>query len=113
MGYSFRKYCHFVAPSCKVELARFSVLLRIQDGAECGNTYRGRGHRTYFLDGGGHRTFLIDWGTIMVGTPHKKGEGKFFGRGDILQPPGDHYEFCRQCGIGGAEEVPPSPLWLY
>ena len=34
---SFRKYCHFVAPSCKLELARFSALLRIQDGAECGN----------------------------------------------------------------------------
>ena len=37
MGYSFRKYYHFVAPSCKLELARFSALLRIQDGAECGN----------------------------------------------------------------------------
>ena len=34
---SFRKYCHFVAPSCKMELARFSAPLRIQDGAECGN----------------------------------------------------------------------------
>ena len=34
---SFRKYCHFVAPSCKLELARFSALPRIQDGAECGN----------------------------------------------------------------------------
>ena len=30
------QYCHFVAPSFKLELARFSVLLRIQDGAECG-----------------------------------------------------------------------------
>ena len=29
--------CHFVAPSCKIELARFSARLRIQDGAECGN----------------------------------------------------------------------------
>ena len=35
---SFRKYCHFVVPSCKLELARFSALLRIQDGAECGNS---------------------------------------------------------------------------
>jgi len=34
---SFRKYCHFMAPSCKLELARFSALLKIQDGAECGN----------------------------------------------------------------------------
>ena len=33
---SCRKYYHFVAPSCKLELARFSAWLRIQDGAECG-----------------------------------------------------------------------------
>ena len=26
-----------MAPSCKIELARFSARLRIQDGAECGN----------------------------------------------------------------------------
>ena len=26
-----------IAPSCKLKLARFSALLRIQDGAECGN----------------------------------------------------------------------------
>ena len=26
-----------MAPSCKLKLARFSALLRIQDGAECGN----------------------------------------------------------------------------
>ena len=26
-----------MAPSCKLELARFSAWLRIQDGAECGN----------------------------------------------------------------------------
>ena len=41
MVYSFRKYCHFVAPSCKLELARFSALLRIQDGAECHNRISG------------------------------------------------------------------------
>ena len=40
MVYSFRKYCHFVAPSCKLELARFSALIRIQDGAECGNKHQ-------------------------------------------------------------------------
>ena len=34
--FSFRKYFHFVAPSCKLGLARFSDYLRIQDGAECG-----------------------------------------------------------------------------
>ena len=33
---SYRKY-HLVAPSCKLNLARFSALLKIQDGAECGN----------------------------------------------------------------------------
>ena len=38
MDDSFRKYCHFVAPSYKLELARFSILLRIQDEAECGNS---------------------------------------------------------------------------
>ena len=36
-GGSLRKYYHFVAPSFKLELARLSVWLRIQDGAECGN----------------------------------------------------------------------------
>ena len=29
-----------MAPSCKLELARFSAWLRIQDGAECGNELR-------------------------------------------------------------------------
>ena len=33
VGGSFRKYYHFVAPSCKLELARLSAELRIQDGA--------------------------------------------------------------------------------
>ena len=37
MEYSFRNYCHFVAPSWQLELARFSALLIVQDGAECGN----------------------------------------------------------------------------
>ena len=37
VGGSFRKYYHFVAPSCKLELARFPAELSIQDGAECGN----------------------------------------------------------------------------
>ena len=36
-GHSFRNYCHFVGPSCNLELARLSALLRIQDGAECVN----------------------------------------------------------------------------
>ena len=29
-----------MAPSCKIELARFSARQRIQDGAECGNSIR-------------------------------------------------------------------------
>ena len=37
MGGSFRKYYLFVAPSCKLEHARFSAELRVQDGAECGS----------------------------------------------------------------------------
>ena len=28
-----------MAPSCKLELARFSALWKIQDGAECGNNH--------------------------------------------------------------------------
>ena len=39
VGGSFRKSSHFVAPSCKLELVRFSALPRIQDGAECGNNW--------------------------------------------------------------------------
>jgi hypothetical protein len=31
------KYNHFVAPSCKLRLARFSARLKFQDRAECGN----------------------------------------------------------------------------
>ena len=38
VGGSFGKSSHFVAPSCKLELARYSALPRIQDGAECGNS---------------------------------------------------------------------------
>ena len=34
---SFRIYTHFEAPSCKLGLARFLALLRIHDGALCGN----------------------------------------------------------------------------
>ena len=41
MDDSFRKYSYFVAPSYKLELARLSALLRIQDGAECGNLKTG------------------------------------------------------------------------
>ena len=37
VGGSFRKFYHFVAPSCKLELARFSAWLIIKDGAKCGN----------------------------------------------------------------------------
>ena len=35
------KSCHFVDPSFKLELARFSVKLSIPDGAECGNRTTG------------------------------------------------------------------------
>ena len=37
LGDSFWKYYHFVGPSCKLELSRLSALLRIHDGAKCGN----------------------------------------------------------------------------
>ena len=35
----YRKYYHFVAPSYKLELARFSVKPKNPDGAECVNTH--------------------------------------------------------------------------
>ena len=41
LSLAFGKYYHFVAPSCKLELARFSALLRIQDGAKCGKKFLG------------------------------------------------------------------------
>ena len=34
---SCKKYNHSMAPSCKLELARFSAQLRILDKMECGN----------------------------------------------------------------------------
>ena len=63
-----------MAPSCKLELARFSAKLRIQDGAECGKKVR-------IL----YMKFCSDVHTMMgtlqikmcsdvvneVGTPHK------------------------------------------
>ena len=55
----------------KLELARFSTLLRIQDGAKCGkgsrteNIYTGRGDTVHTLLRWGHCTYLI-----LVGTPH-------------------------------------------
>ena len=40
-----------MAPSCKLELARFSANLRVQDGAECGNI-RGRDTEQIYWGGG-------------------------------------------------------------
>ena len=37
VGGSYRKYSHSVTPSCKLDLARFSAGLKIQDEAECSN----------------------------------------------------------------------------
>ena len=45
---SLRKYFDFVAPSCKLELAKFSALLRIQDGAEWGNILRALSNLSVF-----------------------------------------------------------------
>ena len=42
-----------MASSYKLELARFSTLLRIQDRAKCGK-------------GGGHRTYLIEMKTLHI-----------------------------------------------
>ena len=59
-----------MASSCKLELARFSTLLRIQDRAKCGKGTElhggGTPHRKFFTGMGGHRTYLLDewnkWG---------------------------------------------------
>ena len=53
-----------MASSYKLELARFSTLLRIQDRAKCGT-------ELHVLEGGGDtaHTFLMS-GTNGVGTPH-------------------------------------------
>ena len=73
LGYHIqKKQC--VASSCKLELARFSTLLRIQDRAKCG---KGRGdiaQKTDILEGGNISHALLRWGhctyLIGVGTPH-------------------------------------------
>ena len=56
----------FVASSYKLELARFSTLLRIQDRAKCSK--KGGGHRTEnrYTGRGGHRTYLIEVGTLHL-----------------------------------------------
>ena len=76
-----------MASSCKLELARFSTLLRIQDRAECGKG-------TELHGGGGHHTekFVLEWGdtahtflmsgTNGVGTPHNIERKHILGGGD-------------------------------
>ena len=39
MGCYCRKHYYFMAPSCKLELARFSAWLKIHDGADCGKSF--------------------------------------------------------------------------
>ena len=39
MGCYCRKHYHFMAPSCKLELARFSAWLKIHNGADCGKSF--------------------------------------------------------------------------
>ena len=73
-----------LASSCKLELARFSILLKIKDsvkvfkaqklegGHRTEKVYSGRGgHRTYFLNrvpiGGWHRTYFLNRGPFGGG----------------------------------------------
>ena len=59
-----------MASSCKLELAKFSTLLRIQDRVKCGKGTElhggGTPHRKICTGRGGHRTYLLDewnkWG---------------------------------------------------
>ena len=64
-----------MASSCKLELARFSTLLRIQERAKCGKGTE--------LHGGGDtaHTFLMS-GTNGVGTPHNIERKHILGGGD-------------------------------
>ena len=50
-----------MASSCKLELSKFSTLLRIQDRAKCAKAQNYRGDTAH--------TFLMS-GTNGVGTPH-------------------------------------------
>ena len=78
-----------MAPSCKLELARFSALLRIQDGAECGNkiemiitqenTGKSNEEETYILQM--TEAIFVGWFTLeymvrFAVSPHKvRGSG--------------------------------------
>ena len=54
-----------LASSCKLELARFSTLLRIHDRIKCGKG-GGTPHRKQIYWKGGHRTYLIEVGTLHI-----------------------------------------------
>ena len=71
-----------MAPSCKLELARFSAYLRIQDGAECGNrlclcskTYSG------IINNGGLFRGCLLLEAFFLEKPFK---GSFFSRRSFL-----------------------------
>ena len=63
--------------SCKLELARFSTLLQIQDRAKCCKgieVHKGTPHKENVYWKGGHCTYFHDGGTIGVGKKHILGE---------------------------------------
>ena len=88
-----------MAPSCKLELGRFSALLRIQEGVECGNFLGDKSltlelsprqgqlwqRHTTILGGGTHRTEKIrssrrqEGGTIIGGKTAPKNRGTIWG----------------------------------
>ena len=63
-----------MASSYKLELVRFSTLLRIQDRAKCGKVGGDTAQKTDILEGGDTAHTLLRWGhctyLIGVGTPH-------------------------------------------
>ena len=61
-----------MASSYKLELARFSTLLRNQDRAKCGKGGGDTAQKTDILEGGEHRTYLIEVGTLhtLLGRGH-------------------------------------------
>ena len=69
---SFGKSSHFVAPSCKLELARFSAMPRIQDGAECGKSKRMNYEVTQRVVTTNHKIVHGRTYFLTVGRKHKK-----------------------------------------
>ena len=59
-----------MAPSCKIELARFSARLRIQDGAECGNTIQQKTKQNYIRQQNIRQHSIIEYNKLYNATKY-------------------------------------------